>query len=203
MRGLEKKGAIPPPVFEKPPENQTPPAPKYYVSYAWGDDKTPEGLARDAAVEQLCAKASAEGITILRDKDRLKRGDSIEDFMRAIGTGKHIYIILSEKYLQSVYCMFELSEIWRNARLDEKLFHKRTQIIALPGTRIFDVEDPIFWTKHWERKYAELSAERDDIRGPYGNALLDKLSFYRHIGEILGSITGRVLAKDIDELRFD
>jgi internalin A len=87
-----------------------------YVSYAWGDDRTPEGRAREEIVDRLCHAAIGQGHSILRDKDVLSSGDSISAFMRRIGSGDRIFVIMSDKYLRSPHCMFELSEIWRTSR---------------------------------------------------------------------------------------
>ena len=52
--------------------------PAAYISYAWGDDKTPEGLEREAIVDDLCCSFAEVGIVIIRDKNEVKPGDSIE-----------------------------------------------------------------------------------------------------------------------------
>ena len=56
---------------------EKPKMPEWYVSYAWGEDKTPEGKAREQIVNDLCAAATARGLNILRDKEVLGLGDSI------------------------------------------------------------------------------------------------------------------------------
>jgi hypothetical protein len=72
--------------------------PYYYVSYAWGDI-TPEGKQRELIVDQICASACDQGINILRDKTTLGVGDRISNFMRKLGQGDRIFVILSDKYL--------------------------------------------------------------------------------------------------------
>ena len=101
--------------------------PEWYVSYAWGDDLTPEGRAREEIVDKLCNAATARGHTILRDKDVLSLGCSITSFMQRIGTGDRVFVILSDKYLRSPHCMFELSEIWRTSSQEGKAFLERVQ----------------------------------------------------------------------------
>jgi hypothetical protein len=64
--------------------------PQWYVSYAWGDKLTPEGLARDKIVDRLCTAAEARGYKILRDKDVLGLCESISDFMARIATGDRV-----------------------------------------------------------------------------------------------------------------
>jgi internalin A len=51
-----------------------------------------------------------------RDKDEMKHGDRISDFMDRIGEGDLVYVFLSDKYLKSPFCMYELHAIWRNGR---------------------------------------------------------------------------------------
>jgi internalin A len=77
--------------------------PEWYVSYAWGEDKTSEGKAREKVVDNLCAIALAEGHQILRDKEVLGLGDSISRFMERIGAGDRVFVILSDKYLRSLH----------------------------------------------------------------------------------------------------
>ena len=109
--------------------------PEYFVSYAWGDDTSPEGQERETIVDRLCAEAEPRGIHIIRDKTTLRLGERITPFMRRIGAGDRVFVILSEKYLRSPYCMFELLEIWRYSRGDEADFRRRVRIYALPGTK--------------------------------------------------------------------
>ncbi|MFL9829181.1 toll/interleukin-1 receptor domain-containing protein, partial [Rhodoplanes sp. SY1] len=90
-------------------------SPEYFVSYAWKDD-TPEGREREEIVDRLCDAAEAKGTRILRDKQVLGLGDRISKFMRRLGGGDRVFVVLSEKYLRSRNCMFELSEVWRNSR---------------------------------------------------------------------------------------
>ena len=94
---------------------------EYFVSYAWNDD-TPGGPEREAFVDQLCAAAEKKGIKIIRDKTAMRYGDRISKFMSRIAHGDRIFIVLSDKYLKSAYCMHELFDIWRNCREDDAEF---------------------------------------------------------------------------------
>jgi len=67
--------------------------PRYYVFYAWNDD-TPKGNDREAIVDKLCAEAEERGTPILRDKKVLGFGDSLSKFMKDIGKGNRVFVIL-------------------------------------------------------------------------------------------------------------
>ena len=66
------------------------------------------GREREAFVDQLCASREKKGIKIIRDKTAMRYGDRISKFMSRIARGDRIFVVLSDKYLKSAYCMHEL-----------------------------------------------------------------------------------------------
>ena len=62
-------------------------------------------------------------------------GGVISDFMRQIGEGDRVFIFLSDKYLRSPYCMFELFELWRNSRQNKDEFLRRVRFFTIDGTK--------------------------------------------------------------------
>jgi internalin A len=165
---------------------------EWYVSYAWGDDRTPEGRAREEIVDRVCEAAEAKDHTLLRDKDVLSLSDSISAFMRRIGTGDRVFVILSDKYLRSPHCMFELSEVWRNSRQEERTFLQRVRIYALPDANIFKPTDspPADWAIHWKQEHDELESRARQhgifVLGELGNRRLTQMrTFYNQVGHSL------------------
>jgi internalin A len=120
---------------------QEPPAtPEYFVSCAWGD-ATPEGQEREAVVDRLCAEASERGVTIIRDKTAMTAGDRISKFMAPIGRGDRVFVVFSDKYLKSPFCMYELFEVWRNCRGEGREFLDRIRVFTLPSAKIWTTVD--------------------------------------------------------------
>ena len=111
--------------FAPPPSDKK----AYCVSYAWNDESK-------AIVDALCEDAGRRGIEILRDKTGLGLGESISRFMQRLATGDRVFAILSEKYLKSPYCMYELLEVWRNSMMDEEHFRRRIRVFRLPDARM-------------------------------------------------------------------
>lgn len=185
--------------FSPPPAVET----EWYVSYAWGD-KTPEGRKREKIVDKLCAAAESRGQKILRDKDELGLGDSISAFMRRIGGGRRVFVILSDKYLRSPNCMFELSEIWRTSR-EKKDFLDRVRVYALPDARIWDARDWADWAIHWKTEYEDLNARARQIGAGYigpkcNDRLRQMLYFSTQVADILGTLTDIVQPRSFEEL---
>ena len=188
-------------VEAKPPPlqfSQEPiPGREYCVSYAWGQPT-------QAVVDRLCAAAEERGVRVLRDKTAVGLGNSISKFMQRIGRADRVFIVLSDKYLKSPYCMFELFEIWRNNRADSALFAERIRAFTLPSTRIATFTDRNPYASYWDERHREL----EDLirRNPsiVGEADFREFRlaaiFYRDVSDILAAIADILQPRDFDHL---
>ena len=185
---------------------EKPDQPAWYVSYAWGDDKTPEGREREQIVDDLCTAAEKAGQRILRDRQVLGLGDRISTFMRQIGTGDRIFVILSDKYLRSPYCMFELSEMWRTSRQEERVLLDRVRVYTLGDADIWKPVARLRYAAHWKKEHDELEAF---VRENGGTSLLGEHDFaafrrmgefYRHVSDILATFADIVQPRSFEDL---
>jgi internalin A len=97
-----------------------------FISYAWGGES-------ENMVDEIEKTFNDKGINIIRDKRDLGFKGIITDFMRQIGEGKAVITVISDNYLKSPYCMYELLEIYRNLKFYERIFP-----IVLGDAKIFD-----------------------------------------------------------------
>ena len=187
------------------------PAPRtayeYFVSYAWGDDPTPEGKAREAIVDRLCAAAEARvpPIRIVRDKTTLRTGDPIVPFMKRIGAGDRVFAILSEKYLRSPWCMFELTEAWKHSCGDEADFRRRVRVYALPDAKVMTTRDRIAHAVYWKTQHNEIEAtikeHGADVLGTHDFEAFKRMGeFYRSVPDILATLFTTVQPRTFEEL---
>jgi internalin A len=177
--------------------------PEYFVSYAWGD-ATPEGKEREAIVDRLCAEATAQGVTIIRDKTAMTTGDRISKFMLRLGRANRIFVVLSDKYLKSPFCMFELFEVWRNCRSEDEEFLRRIRVFTAPTTKIWTPLDRTLYAVHWRQEFGKLDAlvkeHGIDILGEkdaHQHRLMKK--FANEIGDILATVADILQPRDFDE----
>jgi internalin A len=177
---------------------------EYCVSYAWGD-ATPEGQEREKVVDRLCDAAQRRGIRVVRDKDVLGLGESISKFMQRIGYGDRVFVVLSEKYLKSPYCMFELFEVWRNSRTDPVEFMERVKAYSLPCAKISTPLDRVQHAIYWKEQYEALDAAVK----PHGLGILGvadlrqyKLmqDFAHRVSDILATVAGVLQPHSFEEL---
>ena len=115
-----------------------------FISYAWGGES-------EEIVNEIDQSLQSRGIKIIRDKRDLGYRGSIKNFMERIGQGNSVIVVVSDKYLRSPNCMFELVEIAEN-----KQFHDRIFPVVLQDANIYDAVKRIDYVKYWEIKRAEL-----------------------------------------------
>jgi hypothetical protein len=171
-----------------------------YVSYAWADEANPD---REAQVDALVDAARKNGVDIVRDKDALKAGDRISDFMRRIGGGDRVFVFLSHKYLTSPFCMNELFLIWRNSREDESDFLERVRVYKLDDAKFERFEDRLSYAKYWRSEHDRL---KEIIKGSLSEVsdfdykrfrLMEQ--FATNIGDILALFSDTVRPRSFNE----
>ncbi len=160
-----------------------------FISYNWQEDS-------NEMANKLVQAFKAEGITIIRDKTHTTFKDSIKNFMQRIGQGKCVVVVISDRYLKSEYCMFELVEIAENGD-----FYGRIFPIVLPDAKIYDDFERIDYLKYWEQKKAKLQEKYKTIDLPRTDTILKTLNLYDEIRGNIDNLTN--LLKDMNTLSPD
>ena len=178
--------------------------PRIFLSYAWGDDLSAEGRRLDDRIEKLCEAYAKDGKTIVRDKTHTLTGAKISDFMKEFGAGDRVFVLLSDKYLKSPFCMFELYELWRNSKLEEEDFFNRVRIYVLDDANIWDVDGRMDYVIYWgeqQQKFKKL-AERTGAKALSERTLLELKRtslFHLHVDEFLTAYTDRLQPRRFEE----
>jgi len=148
-----------------------------FISYAWGGDS-------ERIVNELDADLQARGILVVRDKRDLGFKGMIRDFMRQLGQGHAVIVVISDKYLKSRNCMFELVEIARNKDLYDRIFP-----IVLGDADIYDPVNRIKYIKHWEDKIRELDTAMKSVSGANLQGVREELDCYDEIRDNVSNLT--------------
>jgi Leucine-rich repeat (LRR) protein len=194
--GPEPEDAAP----ERAMEFTMPPSDKisYCVSYAWNDEST-------VIVDRLCREAEHREIKILRDTNGLGIGESITKFMKKLGARDRVFVILSDKYLKSPYCMSELLEVWRNCKEELEVLRQRIRVYHLPSAKMMTPLERLECAAYWDDELQKL----DEVvrkRGPglLAGADLERYKrmreFVHHVGDMLALIADTLLPRDFDQL---
>ena len=157
-----------------------------FISYAWGGES-------ERIVNELDADMQSKGIMVIRDKRDLGFKGMIRDFMQQIGRGHAIIIVISDKYLKSPNCMYELVEIARN-----KDFYDRVFPIVLGDADIYNPLNRIKYIKHWEDKLKELDEAIRSVSSANLQGMRDEIDSYDEIRDNISNLT--FFLKDMNTL---
>jgi internalin A len=126
--------------------------PVVYFSYAWGGKDRPE--LKDFAVQ--LHRSLEPDYHVRRDEEATRHGDRLSDFMREIGRGARVLVLLSDHYLRSPYCMQELLHLYHHHLADDQ--HMRRHILPLVVDRDFrcGAEQRIGYVRYWKDEVARL-----------------------------------------------
>jgi len=185
----EEYGIEPSSTRAGPPISSPPSTPEVFVSYAWN----PESCA---IVDQLQETLGQQGIRLIRDREEVRYKDSIRDFMRRIGQGKCVVVVISEKYLKSENCMFEMVEVAKAQGLRERIFP-----IVLSDANIYKATGRIRYVQHWENEIQELDEALKTVRGDNLTKLQEDLNIYAEIRRLFDGIADTL--RDMNALTPD
>ena len=160
-----------------------------FISYAWSGDS-------EDFVDKLDAAFQEKGIVIIRDKRDLGYKGLIKEFMERIGQGKCVIAVISDKYLRSPNCMFELAQVSKNGR-----FHDRIFPIVLKDAQIYRPLERIKYIKYWEEQIRELDEAMKDISAAFLQGFREEIDQYTEIRNTIAELTS--ILKNMNTLTPD
>ncbi|MBV1877023.1 MAG: toll/interleukin-1 receptor domain-containing protein [Pseudomonadales bacterium] len=145
-------------------------APSIYVSYAHTSES-------EQLVEKLEQVFEPLEITLIRDKTNgLKYGESIRQYMDQLGAANYIIVVLSDDYLKSESCMYELLEIQENTDMIRRIFP-----VKLADALIGMLGDRVDYISYWEEKADQLEKKLNSIRSRQVTHIRASLAKYDNI----------------------
>ena len=111
---------------------------KIFLSYSWADSKQADSIERFF---------SSIGISVIRDINDLKYRQHLRSFMSVIRDCDFSIIIVSDDYLKSPNCLYELIELYK-----EKEFQEKFVPIILDKAKIYSIENKLEVIKYWKEK---------------------------------------------------
>ncbi len=115
-----------------------------YISYSWATDGYPD---LEDEVDALCELMKENHIDYKRDKDQdpdhrlINYRNDIKKSEEEIGKGNAIIVVLSEKYLKSPHCWYELHCIMQQGNDED--FKKRVFPIVIPWSPELVIKDVV------------------------------------------------------------
>ena len=159
-----------------------------YISHAWEPQS-------DEILYPLVQRLQNEKFNIIYDHKDLGYRGSISKFMDDLAESEAIILIISNKYLKSEYCMYELLKIY-----EQKDIQNRIYPIVLSEVNIAKSTDRLNLVKYWENESKDLMQkikELDDIT--FLEGITDDLNLYKSIRNRIAKLTH--ILKDINTLQ--
>lgn len=120
-----------------------------FLSYSWKDEKKAD------EIDTFFSKLS---ISIRRDKKSIEQWGSIRAFMDSIQSSDYAIIIISDAYLKSVNCMYEITQLMKDPHYRDRIFP-----IVLDN-EIYQLKKRIDYIVYWEEKYDEAKQEISRVK---------------------------------------
>ena len=142
-----------------------------FISYNWNDD--------NQANEIYDYFKTKQGIEIHKDKIDIGRWESIKEYMDSINEMDFVILLISDAYLKSVNCMYEVMEVMRTKRYQEKIFP------VVIDKEIYEAVHRARYIKYWINEYNKLN---DELKGIGFDALGQLGSDLKKLGNIKNNI---------------
>ncbi|MEN9445400.1 MAG: hypothetical protein RIS47_2291, partial [Bacteroidota bacterium] len=147
-----------------------------YISYAWGD-KTKKGRQRQVVFDDVFKVLGDSKLDVIVDFEAIKYKDSISKFMAKLGTASYVVIIVSDKYLKSKSCMFEVTQI-----LQRKELHKRVYPLILGDVDIYSSSGIKSYLEYWQTQINVLEEQINSMENKsYARPIYEELDLFHEI----------------------
>lgn len=154
------------------------PSKEIFISYSWGGES-------EEIADKICELFVEKELHIIRDKIVLGYKGNIKEFMKRIGLGRYVIIIINDKYLKSDNCMYEMLQLKNREDL-----HKRIFPIVLNDATIYSESERLDYIIYWERAIDKLNEKVKELNNLAGTSqVIEKVSEYQDIRRIIDEIT--------------
>lgn len=127
-----------------------------------------------------------KGIIIHRDIRDISEWKSIREYMKTIRDMNYAVLIVSDNYLKSFNCMYEVLEVMKEKNYVNKIFP------LVIETSIYSPGGKIPYIKYWEDKYKELQEQIRQIDFVNAGDVIDDLKRTQNIASSMGEFLAKV-----------
>ena len=104
-------------------------------------------------VDSLQSKAEKKA-TIIRYEDGVETWGSFKDFMDTIRDQDFAVLVISDAYLKSKACMYEVLKVMESPKWTDT-----TMFVVMHDADIYSVKGQVSYTEYWSKEYDDLSSE--------------------------------------------
>ena len=149
-----------------------------FLSYCWSD--------KTIADEIFDSLASYQNITIHRDIIEITHWRNIKTFMQSIEKMDYTILLISDAYLKSRNCMYEVLEVMKDSAYANKIF---------PAVITNNIYQPIIraqYVKYWQNEYSQLKTALKEIQTQNLGTLTEDLKHLQNISANIAEFLSKV-----------
>lgn len=148
--------------------------PKVFISYCHKDEHI---------VNKVDTSFDSYGITLTRDIRDAENYTSLKNFMKKIKSSEYVILVISDSYMKSYNCMFEIVELLKNDDYKDHIF----PIIIKSGEfDIYSKDALIKYISFWSGEYNQLDKTSKHFRGEEKVEVDERLRNISNIKQSIG-----------------
>ena len=120
-----------------------------FISYCWKNE---------TIADKLEILFNSNGISTARDKRGVRFTESIKDFMKKVRKTDFCLMIISDSYLKSINCMYEVLEFIKDDDFTERILP-----IITSDAKIFSATDRAIYIKYWQDRLHDIDTARTGL----------------------------------------
>ena len=149
-----------------------------------------------AVADEIDEFFEAIGLRFLRDIRDIQYKDSIKEFMDKVREADHAIMLISDHFLKSEYCMYEILELFKEKAFDEKMLQ-----VILPDADVFTGEGRLHYIRYWQDKKEALEQKAEGLPLQYLAKEAENIAHYENICGNIGNILTHL--KDHHSIKYD
>ena len=158
-----------------------------FLSYNWHDVETADRIDRHLS--------GIAGVTVKRDVRDIGPWKSIRDFMEGIRQQDFAVLIISDSYLKSKNCMFEVTEMMKEREYMDRIFP------AVVETGIYDPLVRAGYISYWQQECDRLEAAVKGLDPANAVELAADLKRYKNIASSVGEFLSIVADRNNPDIQ--
>lgn len=145
---------------------------KIFLSYSWADRATADNIERD--LQEF-------GIQLVRDAREISYTKSIKDFMKQIRCADYVLMLISDSYLRSPKCMYEVLEF-----VEDEDFKDRFLPLIVGDYTILTPPKQIEYVRYWAAQYYDFKTQMQGLPPDRSIELAQHLQILHNISATTG-----------------
>ena len=171
----QNKGVVVDSVVDEPKKD----LPSVFVSYNHGSSDFVDKIEKSLA--GIC--------NIKRDKNEIGDWESISDFMKTIRKEDFAVLVISDSYLKSTACLFEVIQLMKDENWD-----KHTMYVIMDDAKtLYNLGGQLDYIQYWENHYKDIYKKIEQLPLESAHKQIEQLNkittIKKEIGEFLNKVS--------------